>query len=142
MSRKIKGAWIAIASCVVTLGVVLIALNLTVGEKNIERQLERLYSTEDPQFRRAMGVLLGPQFLDGNKTEVLLNGDQIFPAMLQAIRKAQTNDHLRDLHLLVGVDRQGVRRCAAPSGRRPASTCTFCSIGWAARRWKHAISRR
>jgi cardiolipin synthase len=89
MSRKIKGVWIAIASCVVTLGVVLIALNLTVGEKNIERQLERLYSTEDPQFRRAMGVLLGPQFLDGNKTEVLLNGDQIFPAMLQAIRKAR-----------------------------------------------------
>jgi len=36
-----------------------------------------------------MGVLLGPPLLDGNKVDVLLNGDQIFPAMLDAIRKAR-----------------------------------------------------
>ena len=36
-----------------------------------------------------MGVLLGPQILDGNKTDVLLNGDEIFPAMLLAIRNAR-----------------------------------------------------
>jgi cardiolipin synthase A/B len=81
--------WIAIASCVLTLGAGLVALNFTSGEKRIERQIERLYSTEDPQFRRAMGVLLGPQILDGNKTDVLLNGDEIFPSMLLAIRNAR-----------------------------------------------------
>ena len=43
----------------------------------------------DPQFLRAMGVLLGPPLLDGNRVTTLLNGDQIFPAMLQAIRSAQ-----------------------------------------------------
>jgi cardiolipin synthase len=36
-----------------------------------------------------MGVLLGPPIIEGNKVEVLLNGDQIFPAMLKAIRGAQ-----------------------------------------------------
>ena len=36
-----------------------------------------------------MSALLGPQILDGNKTEVLLNGDQIFPAMLSEIRQAR-----------------------------------------------------
>ncbi|QYF96012.1 cardiolipin synthase B [Massilia sp. PAMC28688] len=59
------------------------------AEKKIERQLQRLYSTDDPQFRRSMGVLLGPPILEGNKVDVLLNGDQIFPAMLKAIREAQ-----------------------------------------------------
>jgi cardiolipin synthase len=36
-----------------------------------------------------MGVLLGPPIIEGNKVEVLVNGDQIFPAMLDAIRSAQ-----------------------------------------------------
>jgi cardiolipin synthase len=36
-----------------------------------------------------MGVLLGPPILDGNRFEVLLNGDEIFPSMLAAIRAAK-----------------------------------------------------
>nr|WP_109370573.1 MULTISPECIES: cardiolipin synthase [unclassified Massilia] len=58
-------------------------------EKKIETQLTRLYDTDDPQFRRSLGVLLGPPLVEGNKVEVLLNGDQIFPAMLKAIREAK-----------------------------------------------------
>lgn len=80
---------IALISCIVTLAAVFVALNLTPSEKRIERPLQRQYSTEDPQFRRSMGVLLGPPILDGNRVEVLLNGDQIFPAMLKAIRAAE-----------------------------------------------------
>jgi cardiolipin synthase len=64
-------------------------LKASAGEKKIEQRLERLYSTGDPQFRRSMGVLLGPPLLEGNKIETLLNGDQIFPAMLDAIRQAK-----------------------------------------------------
>jgi cardiolipin synthase len=81
--------WIAIGTCLATLAAVALVLNFTSGEKKVERQLERLYATDDSQFRRSMGVLLGPPILDGNKTEVLLNGDQIFPAMLHAIRQAR-----------------------------------------------------
>ncbi len=37
-----------------------------------------------------VGVLLGPQFVAGSRARVLRNGDEIFPAMLAAIRSAQT----------------------------------------------------
>ncbi|MDB5930039.1 MAG: cardiolipin synthase, partial [Polaromonas sp.] len=69
---------------------VLIAVNFTSGgEKEVTRQLPRLYSTDEPQFRRAMSTLLGPPLIGGNRVRELLNGDQIFPAMLGAIRGAQ-----------------------------------------------------
>jgi cardiolipin synthase len=47
------------------------------------------YAVADPQFARTMGNLLGPAIRNGNHVETLLNGDQIFPAMLDAIRHAQ-----------------------------------------------------
>jgi cardiolipin synthase A/B len=37
-----------------------------------------------------MGTLLGSGILDGNRVETLLNGDEIFPAMLEAISSAKT----------------------------------------------------
>jgi cardiolipin synthase A/B len=82
---------IAITSSILSLLVGFLALNFMPSEKKIETQLTRQYDTADPQFRRSMGVLLGPPILEGNKVEVLLNGDQIFPAMLEAIRHAQTS---------------------------------------------------
>ena len=36
-----------------------------------------------------MGWLLGPAIVDGNRFQVLLNGDEIFPSMLSAIRSAR-----------------------------------------------------
>jgi cardiolipin synthase len=38
-----------------------------------------------------MSVMLGPTILGGNRVTALQNGDEIFPAMLQAIREAQTS---------------------------------------------------
>jgi cardiolipin synthase len=67
----------------------LLTLNFMPSEKQIDTQLTRQYDTDDPQFRRSLGVLLGPPLVEGNKVEVLLNGDQIFPAMLKAIREAK-----------------------------------------------------
>jgi len=81
--------WSALAGGLLTLGAVFVVLNFSSGEKKIERQLERLYSIDDPQFRRAMGTLLGPSILEGNRTQVLLNGDMIFEAMLTAIAQAR-----------------------------------------------------
>jgi cardiolipin synthase len=47
------------------------------------------FSVEDPRFAKAVGDLLLPSFVEGNKVHTLLNGDQIFPAMLESIRSAQ-----------------------------------------------------
>jgi cardiolipin synthase len=58
-------------------------------EKEIRRKVEHKYSVADPQFLRTMGALLGPPLVAGNRAETLLNGDQIFPAMLSAIRAAK-----------------------------------------------------
>ena len=59
------------------------------GEKQIRYELTHRFAVEDPQFLRSMGQLLGPAIVPGNHVTALQNGDQIFPAMLGAIRGAQ-----------------------------------------------------
>ena len=66
-----------------------VAAGCASSEKRVEHPIPRLYGADDPQFSRAMGELLGPAILPGNRVEVLLNGDEIFPSMLKAIRGAQ-----------------------------------------------------
>ncbi|HYD01174.1 MAG TPA: phospholipase D-like domain-containing protein [Phycisphaerales bacterium] len=53
--------------------------------------VESRYAVDDPQFARTMGNLLGPPIVAGNEVVTLVNGDQIFPAMLDAIRSARTS---------------------------------------------------
>ncbi|CAN5515962.1 phospholipase D-like domain-containing protein [soil metagenome] len=86
---KRRTAYFVALAVLLTLAAVLLALNLTGGEKKVEHRLDRLYSIDDPQFRRELGALLGPPFVEGNRQQVLLNGDEIFPAMLREIRAAQ-----------------------------------------------------
>ncbi len=85
--RDVVVALIAVAATVIA---GLVALNLRTGEKEIEHQIARLYATSDPQFERAMGVLLGPPIVGSNRFDVLVNGDEIFPSMLAAIRSARS----------------------------------------------------
>ena len=89
MIKKNRFAMTIASTLVLTLVGALIAVNFTTGEKKVERNLPRLYSTQDSQFRRAMGSLLGPGIVGGNRVQELLNGEQIFPAMLAAIRSAK-----------------------------------------------------
>ena len=89
MYKHSRTFWIAAAVALFTAAGLLLALNFSVGEKQINQQLPRLYSASDPQFLRAMGGLLGHSIVGGNQVQELLNGDQIFPSMLQAIRSAK-----------------------------------------------------
>src|SRR5436309_7186372 len=52
-------------------------------------RIEVGYAVGDAQFVRTMGNLLGPPIIPGNRIQTLLNGDEIFPAMLDAIRAAK-----------------------------------------------------
>ena len=72
-----------------TAAVVVVALNFDTGEKKVVESIPRLYDTADPQFLRVMSVLLGPPVIGGNTYRELRNGDEIFPAMLAAIRGAR-----------------------------------------------------
>jgi len=78
-----------VVAVVITALAAFVFFNVQTGEKKIQHRIERLYSTEDPQFVHAMGVLLGPPVVQGNRYRVLVNGDRIFPAMLAAIRAAR-----------------------------------------------------
>ena len=80
--------WILVA-IVGTAVIVLLALNLSGGRTRIEHEIPSLYGVEDEQFTRTMGVLLGPSIVGGNRVTALQNGDEIFPAMLEAIRSAK-----------------------------------------------------
>ena len=84
------GWTIAITIVLTILGVVL-AMNFATPEKKLERKIEHRYGINDPQFKRELGVLLGPSIVPGNTVKDLENGDEIFPAMLEAIRGAQRN---------------------------------------------------
>ena len=84
-----RTAWLIAGAVALTLIGTLVASNFGGGEKKIERRIERAYSLADPRFRQELGVLLGPQFIAGNKVQALRNGDEIFPAMLAAIRGAE-----------------------------------------------------
>ncbi len=77
--------WTVAATAVVTL----LAINLSVGETQITERITHTYAIADPQFQRSMGVLLGPPLVDGNRVDTLVNGREIFPAMLAAIRGAR-----------------------------------------------------
>jgi cardiolipin synthase len=84
-----KTVVVAITSSILSLLAGFLALNFMPSEKKIDTQLVRHYDTSDPQFRRSLGVLLGPPIVEGNQVELLRNGDEIFPAMLEAIRHAR-----------------------------------------------------
>ena len=84
-----RKARIAAMTFVATTLLVLLVANLALGDKRIDENVPALYGLDDPQFRRVMGVMLGPGMLPGNRVEALLNGDEIFPAMLEAIRGAK-----------------------------------------------------
>ena len=69
--------------------IVVLGLNFVVSEKQVERSLHHIYGTDDAQFQREMSSLFGTPIVDGNRVEYLHNGDEIFPAMLEAIREAE-----------------------------------------------------
>jgi cardiolipin synthase len=87
-SRK-RMLWTIVLTFLATVLLVAIAANFKTPEKSLERKIEHRYAVSDPQFRREMGVLLGPGIIHGNRVSDLENGDEIFPAMLEAIRSAQ-----------------------------------------------------
>ena len=95
MARKTRWYVVAAAAFALALALALVlavlASNFIGGEKKIDRHVQRLYALADPRFVQELGLLLGPPFLAGNSVQALVNGDQIFPPMLAAIRAAKAS---------------------------------------------------
>lgn len=79
----------AAITAVFTVVVVLLFVNVNTPGPNIIKPLETSFRVGDPLFMRTVGHLLGPGFTEGNSVKPLRNGDEIFPAMLNAIRAAR-----------------------------------------------------
>jgi len=76
------------------LGLVVLALAIVVfvprpTEKAIGKQIGSAYGVDDPAFRDSVGPLVGAPLREGNRITTLINGDQIFPSMLESIRGAK-----------------------------------------------------
>jgi cardiolipin synthase A/B len=73
------------------LGILLavIVANFISSEKHLRHRIQSAYAVHDEQFARSMSSLLGPPLVGGNRVTTLVNGDEIFPAMLAAIRAAR-----------------------------------------------------
>lgn len=86
---------IVLVTVLVTLavtGVVLFAWHqLATRENKVQARLEHSYTPGDGQFMRTMAALFTAPCNGGNKVTGLRNGDQIFPAMLDAIASARHN---------------------------------------------------
>jgi cardiolipin synthase len=91
-------------------------------------EIERTYPVRSVQFRRAVGSLLGPQIEDGNRVETLRNGDEIFPAMLAAIRGARRSITFETFVYWEG--RVGEQFTEALAERARAGVPTHVVIDW------------
>lgn len=69
----------------------------------IGRSVEPRFGVEEPVFLRAIGALLGPPLLAGNRVTTLVNGDGFYPAMLEAIRGADRSITL-ETYMMLGGD--------------------------------------
>jgi cardiolipin synthase A/B len=103
--------------------------NLASSERKLEHPIPHRYATADPQFVRSMGSLLGPGFVPGNRVTSLLNGDQVFPAMLEAIRSARQTITFESY--IYWSSEVGKQFTAALSERARAGVRTHLLLDWA-----------
>src|SRR5512144_2778516 len=86
-SPDVSVAIVVLATLLVAALVLAVGANLKTTERRLLYRPRRLYTSGDADFRRAMGILLGPPLVAGNRITTLVNGTEIYPAMLQAIRE-------------------------------------------------------
>ena len=76
-----------ILSVLIVFGVIALLL---LASKDLETlQIESQHAAQEPLFPQYVAALLGAQATGGNRYDVLINGDQIFPSMLAAIADAR-----------------------------------------------------
>ncbi len=78
-----------VTTVVLTVVAVLLVSNLSLGNKPLDAPVTMHFTVADSQFERAIGSVLTPALVPGNRVDELINGDRIFPRMLNAIRSAR-----------------------------------------------------
>ncbi|MEX2672302.1 MAG: phospholipase D-like domain-containing protein [Phycisphaeraceae bacterium] len=123
--------WIVLSivlAVIVTVVVVLVVLNLSTEERKVVETLHPDYAVGDPQFDRSMGGLLEPPLVDGNLIQPLINGHEIFPAMLEAIAQARQTITMETYIYWSGA--VGKRFADALSERAQAGVAVHVLLDW------------
>ena len=80
--------WRPILRTLVVIGLILtIALGIAQDQEVLH--IQSAYAASDPDFPAYVAALTGTALTSSNRLEVLVNGDQVFPSMLDAIERAQ-----------------------------------------------------
>src|ERR1051325_5308184 len=79
--------WIALT--LAFLGIVLVFCLFFIRRHTLEYHFQHGFSVFDPEFIGSALALSDPTLIGGNKIELLNNGDEYFPAMLEAMRAAR-----------------------------------------------------
>jgi cardiolipin synthase A/B len=74
---------------IVVLAVIVTATVLAIAQDQETVELRSTISAEDPAAAEYLAALVAADLVAGNRYDVLVNGDQVFPAMLQAITDAR-----------------------------------------------------
>ena len=81
------GDWISLG--LAFLGILLVFCLFFIRRQTLEYKLEHTFAISSPEFFSSALALSNPVPVEGNKVELLNNGDDYFPQMLEAIRSAQ-----------------------------------------------------
>lgn len=108
---------VVLSTLLVAALVLAIGANLKTTERRLLYRPRRLYTSGDADFRRALGILLGPPLVPGNRITTLVNGTRIYSAMLKAIRAAQTNITFETFVFRDGVGATFVQELSAAARR-------------------------
>lgn len=92
-STKRISATFILAVTVTILGAVFY-FNATPAEKRLQETVSKMPVSTDPTFLPVMQALLSNAILDDNKAEIMVGGDEIFPALLEAIQEAERSVNL------------------------------------------------
>jgi cardiolipin synthase A/B len=84
-----KRVTLVASTAAVSVLITLLAQNFASTQKDVSERPRHEYSVASSQFARALSSLVGPPLIEGNRVTDLQNGDEIFPAMLEAIRGAE-----------------------------------------------------
>ena len=108
---------IVLTTLLLTALVLAVGANVATTEKRLLYRPRRLYTSGDADFRRALGILLGPPLVPGNRITTLVNGAQIYATMLDAIRAARANISFETFVFRDGVGATFVAELSAAARR-------------------------
>jgi cardiolipin synthase len=86
---RISLIWRGALALILAGALFIIALNLIPQRRVVQNPIPHSFSVTDREFPRVMGALFDDHVTRGHHIDTLINGDQIFPAMLDSIRNAR-----------------------------------------------------